>query len=271
MNFDWYGASLDVDARQTASEASRAFDLASWYPTRPRNGFGQAQELRRGDTRLATMLWENQANPTARTCYIEASGRHAAKLAEWVRSFQPCHRVARADVAEDYSAPGMWERLSGIGLEVADLHGVKVEHAGDHHRALDGRSIYLGGRTSVVRAIVYEKGKQIGGDPNHVRVELRTRPGTRLGKFQAASLTPQQFYGGAAWSAELGTRLGCPEVARVSLGTVYRDEDVERSRQALLKQYHRVLRGLHRDLGSWSDVGIWVGEQLAQGGSTTSR
>jgi hypothetical protein len=207
-------------------------------------------------------MWENLGDPDGESCFVQGTGRHAAPVAEWLRGWQPRHRVARADAAEDYSAPGAWDQISTVCLRVADEYRIDVEHAGDHHRAIKGRSFYLGGRTSVARAIVYEKGRQLDGDPDWVRLELRVRPGSRDAKYRASSLTPSELYGCSKWSAGLATRLGQPEVARMSLGTVYREEDVLRSRKFLLRQYGPTLRGLLGECGSWSEVGEWIGKRL---------
>jgi hypothetical protein len=261
VNFDWYGASLDTDAAETAGEALGAFSGHSWYPTRGRHGFNRGMELRLGDTRVAELLWENMGTGKD-GCFIQGTGRHASPVAEWVRSWQPDHRVARVDVAEDFTGEGTWDRLSGIALEVADLHGVEVEHAGDHHRAIKGRTFYLGGRKSVARECVYEKGKQLGGDPNWVRMELRVRPGSRVAKHQAASLSPRQLYGCAQWSSDLAARLGHTDIERLSLGTVYRDEDKIRARRFLVSQYGNTMRAWVGELGSWAAFGEEVDRLL---------
>jgi hypothetical protein len=116
----------------------------------------------------------------------------------------------------------------------------------------------------VAREICYEKGKQIGGDPNHVRMELRVRPASRAAKFRAAQSSPMDLYGAARWSLALAHQLGHPDVARLSLGTIYRDEDVQRSRRALLRQYGAVLRGIETECGSWAAAGDWIGAQLSK-------
>ena len=114
----------------------------------------------------------------------------------------------------------------------------------------------------MVREICYEKGKQISGDPDHVRLELRVRPASRDAKFQAAQLSPTELYGASKWSAELSARLGHPDVARLSLGTVYRDDDVLRSRQFLIRQYGPTLRHWKGELGSWSALADEFARQL---------
>jgi hypothetical protein len=53
-------------------------------------------------------------------------------------------------------------------------------------------------------------------------------------------------------------------VAKLSLGTVYRDEDVQRARRSLLRQYGAVLQGIEAEVGSWSAVGEWIGDELAK-------
>jgi hypothetical protein len=181
-----------------------------------------------------------------------------------LRKWQPQHRVARVDVAEDYTGEGTWDRLSTLCFKIADDHQLRTEHQGDWHTGVHGRSVYLGGRQSVAREICYEKGKQIGGDPNHVRMELRVRPARRDAKYLASQSSPMELYGAARWSRDLAQRLGHPEVARLSLGTVYRDEDVQRARRSLLRQYGAVLRGIEAEVGSWKAAGEWIGEELAK-------
>ena len=263
MNFDWYGASVDVDPGEALGEASRWLDQCESVPMRGRHGFAAGMSFTNGRGRVLDVLWANRATHVD-SVFFESSGKWAYPLSSFLRQWKPVHRVARVDVAEDYVGAGSWDRLSGLCLDVADEHGIEVEHAGDHHRAIKGRSIYLGGRTSVVREICYEKGKQIGGDPNHVRLELRVRPGSREAKYRAAELLPAELYGASNWSQDLAVRLGNPEVARMSLGTVYRAEDVERSRKALLRQYGNTLQGIASEVGSWSAAGEWLGAELAK-------
>lgn len=266
MNFDWYAATVDAAPDEALGELVTAFDEATYEQCRPLGGyrFNQAARVVRGLDTVATVMWDGPGAEQrgASSCFVQATGRQSASVAQFLRRWQPSHRVSRSDVAEDYTGPGTWERLSGLSLAIADRHGVKVEHAGDWHRGTDGRSIYLGGRMSVVREVVYEKGKQLGGDPLHVRVELRVRPGTRAAKAEAARLEPAQFYGASSWSADLGEQLQHADIARLSLGTVYRERDVDRARRALLDQYGRTLLGLHTECGSWESVGAWLGERL---------
>ena len=263
MNFDWYAATVDARPEEAIGEMVAAFEGSTYEGCRPLGGyrFDQAARVRREGVTLATVMWDGPGS-RGDSCFVQATGQQSPPVAQFLRGWMPSHRVSRSDVAEDYSGPGTWERLSTLSLAIADRHAVKVEHMGDWHRGEAGRSIYLGGRMSVVREVVYEKGKQLGGDPDHVRVELRVKPGTRDGKVHAAQLQPAEFYGASVWSADLGRELQHPEVARLSLGTVYREGDIARARRALLQQYGRTLRGLESECGSWAGVGEWIGDHL---------
>ena len=262
MNFDWYGASVDAGIDETAGEALGAFPGATLQQGKGRHGFARAVKVERDGSVLAEVLWHNLGRPSDQACYVVGTGQNSPAVAGWLRRWKPLHRVSRVDVAEDYTGEGTWERLSTLCLEVADKHGIDVEHAGDHHRAVKGRTFYLGGRSSVVREVCYEKGKQIGGDPNHVRMELRVRPGSREAKYQAAQLGASELYGAARWSMELAAHLGHPDIVKRSLGTVYREEDDERAMNWLMKQYAPTLRAKRNELGCWAALGDYIGSKI---------
>ena len=151
MRFDWYCASVGAAPERLLQDLVGRWDMSSVRTSRPRYGFERAAQVHRGDRVLANVYWQG----TGPDPYLEGSGPDAVPVAEYLRGSEFEHRVSRADVCEDYTAPGAWAALSGIGLKVADRHGVKVTHHGDWHRGLDGRTIYLGSRTSVVQACIF--------------------------------------------------------------------------------------------------------------------
>ena len=250
MRFDWYGASAAAKPEVVLEGLVRRLDLASVRRSRGLWGFLHGAEVHRGERVLATVMWGGTGPDT----FVQGTGENAPAVAEYLRGSEFEHRVARADVAEDYSAEGAWDTLSGICLKVADLHRVRVEHAGDWHRGEAGRSIYLGGRDSAIRAVCYEKGKQLRRDPHWTRVELRVRP-KGDGKSQAARAEPLRLFGGSRWSANLATELGAPAVERISVGNVYRADDAQRAREALVRQYAPTLRAWAAEVGGFEQLG----------------
>jgi len=252
MRFDWYGASVEAAPERVLADLCSRWDLASFRAARPRNGYERGAQVHRGDRVLAHLYWEN---PTSPDPYLVGSGPEAPPVAEYLRGSEFGHRVSRVDVCEDYTAPGAWELLSGICLKVADRHGVKVRHAGDWHRGVDGRTIYLGGQTSVVQNRTYEKGRQMRKDPDHVRSETQINPKGK-GKSLAARAAPLELFAASRWSATLATELGAPTVERMAFGNVYRPDDVQRSREALVRQYGPTIRNWADELGGFGQLAL---------------
>lgn len=256
MRFDWYGASVEAAPERVVADLLARWDLTSSRPSKPLHGFERAREVHRGDRVLASVFWGGvNVDP-----YLVGTGPDAPPVAEYLRSSEFAHRVSRADVCEDYTAPGAFAALSGVCLKVADRHGVKVRHEGDWHRGLDGRTIYLGGRSSVVRACCYEKGRQLHKDPDWTRVEVRVLPKGN-GKSLASRAEPQRLFSASRWSTTLATELGSPALERISFGSVYRADDADRSRNALVRQYAPTLRSWAGELGGYGQLALELERQ----------
>jgi hypothetical protein len=61
---------------------------------------------------------------------------------------------------------------------------------------------------------------------------------------------------------ELAAHLGHADIARRSLGTVYRDGDADRAMAWLLRQYSPTLRAKKSELGGWSALGEYIGSKI---------
>lgn len=251
MRFDWYGASVGCSPERLCADLTARWDLSSVRAARPLYGFERAHQVHRGDRVLATVYWAG-VNPDP---YLVGTGPDAPAVAEYLRGENLEHRVARADVCEDYTAPGAFDVLKSICLTVADKHAIKVRHEGDWHRGIDGRTIYLGGRSAVVQSCLYEKGKQLHKDPDWARLETRVHP-KGAGKAAASRAEPRALFSGSRWSAALATALGSPAVERMAFGSVYRADDVQRSREALVRQYGPTLRDWADELGGFGQLAL---------------
>jgi hypothetical protein len=220
-------------------------------PTRPFHGYHQGAEVVRGDRKFASIWWGGNGGGV----HVQSSGEESQDTARKLREAFPQHHVTRADVCDDYSAPGAWDVLSKLALEVADAEGIKVHYAGDWHRGEDGRTIYLGAPSSVARGRCYEKGRQIGRDPDLVRMELCVRPKGDA-RLVAAQAQPAELWGAARWSLALAGKLGMGDIDRMRCGTVYRDSDVERTRNALCRQYGPALLAWATEVGGPEALGV---------------
>jgi Replication initiation factor len=258
VNWDWYSATLPGGPDEVLPMFVRSADLASLEPVGGMHSYDRGVELRRGSRVLARAFW---GGVNGDQVHVQGSGRDAPWVVKVIRDHFPAHRVSRADAKEDYTAEGAWELLSEVALAIADEHGVKVQHVGDWHRGKDGRTLYLGGRTSLVQVRVYEKGKQLSMDPNWVRVEVQVRP-KGIGKTTLSTVQPAELLGSSRWTTHLGEKLGVPSIAKLQVRDPWEESDEHRAIGWMLRQYGEHLERLVIDQGSWAAVGMYLGDQL---------
>lgn len=257
MRWDWYQATVETEPDHVIAELLRAHELASISDCPPIRPYERGVAIVRGDRTLARCFWGG-VNPKP---HVIATGEDSPAVAEVLRGGIP-HRVSRADACEDYEAAGAWERISGMWLDAADEFGVSVKHEGDFHRGTNGRTLYLGAPTSVVRARCYEKGVQLGIDRPIVRAEVQCRPKSHA-RALVSKLEPGEAWGLSRWSRSLGEALTGLDIPRVPAGTLYTPTDTDRARAALLRQYGKHLQAWADELGSWEKLGSAIGDRLS--------
>jgi hypothetical protein len=166
------------------------------------------------------------------------------------------------DVAEDFDGPGTWDRLAKMTLALADEKRLKINQAGDWHRKIDGRTLYIGAPSSAVRVRVYEKGIQLRGEAidgaphistDLVRFEVQVRP-EGAARQHAATCAPGAAYGYADWTRELARRVFELDVERVRIKQ-RRDSDNERALEFMALQYGAHMQKRADELGGWGNLG----------------
>lgn len=268
MRFDWYAATVPAGPDEVLGAMLAEWDLASIEDAKPRHGYERGVKVRRGDRTLATAWW---GGVNGDSVHAWSSGGQAQGLAELLRREWPLHSVSRADSCEDYTAPDAWQQLSGLAVETAEEHRLKLDTRGDWVRGLPGRTLQVGSRSSVAFVRVYEKGVQMAAeghtdaDPEWVRVELEVKPQKRPGKLLAAMTDAVGLWGASRWTQVLAERLGAPEVARIKLGTVYEPADSARARNALVRQYGKHLLAWADELGGGDALVAKVREMMEAG------
>lgn len=255
MRFDWYGASIPGGNPEAVVQAClHELDLSSVSQSAPKNGFRNACQIVRGSENLATVMWGGASQAGA--VFAQSTGHHAPLFADCIRrNFPEAHKVIRADIAEDYDDPKAWEKLYAMGTRVADKYGLKTYCAGDYHRGLSGRTLYLGSPQSVCQTRIYEKGKKEGGNPDWVRLELVVRPKRSAARWQLSGAMPAEFWGCAEWTIDLAERVGCEDLTRIQAGTVWRKPEQARARSALMRQWWPTIYEWEQEVGSWDALG----------------
>lgn len=258
MNWDWYSATVPEPADAVLGAFLKAYDLSSLVETRGLHSYARGAEVRRGDRLFCRAFWGGVNGDSC--THVQASGAESPGVVEVIRSKWPEHRVSRADSREDWSHPKAWRWLSKLALRVAEEFDVRVSNVGDWSRGIGGRTLYLGAQSSRVWLTVYEKGKQLGSDPNWVRLEVRVKP-SGVGKEALSSVLPGQLMELTRWTREIARGVGAPELDAVRVRDPYVPSDDARSLNYCVHQYGAVFERKVAELGSWSALGEFLGAE----------
>ena len=196
---------------------------------------------------------------------LEVKGEHSPAVVETLRKRFP-HRVTRVDACADFDAPGAFSRLYKLCRAVKKAHGIIGGKFGDWEDFPEkGRTLYLGARSSVTRARLYEKGKQTEyqhlAKPDWTRLELQVRP-VGTAKFEYSSASPLDVWGASKWSRDIAAQVLKEHIDPHPAGTVYRLPERENALRWMCKQYGAHLVSLADDLGGWECLGLTLREML---------
>lgn len=245
--FDWWqGTIRGANADRICVQLADQVGLADIAPATPRNGYERGARIVRGDHTHAEVWWGG--NPGV---HVKLTGEHAAEHADWLRGQGA--EPSRVDACEDFQQVGLADELFHKATAYALTHNIKLSHQGDWARN-HGRTLYLGARSSTAQLVIYEKGHQLGADPNWVRVEARLYP-KRRSRSDLARLSADKCMGASPWIGKLLELWGWENLQSLRLGTVWRPSDTERARAALLRQYGRIIRSWADDVGGWERLG----------------
>lgn len=276
MRFDWYQATINDHPQHVLHGLQEAFNGSQIEPCKPLNGYLHGHQLVRADGVVArVMSGGGNGHPNA-----WASGEHTETFQQCVRRQWGSgrHYVTRFDAAEDFEQPGAFDRLQLAALSIADRLRLKVNHAGDWHRAVDGRTIYIGSKKSDVFVRLYEKGKQLRAvvskgaediSADWVRLEAQVRP-QKDARLVAASCTPEEAWGFSSWTRTLCAEVLAMDVPRVNMH-VWRESDDDRAFNFMVMQYGAMLRRLKGDLGDWACVGLQIGDAIEEAAKSRRR
>jgi hypothetical protein len=244
--WDWYQATVWQSPETLICEFLVHFELATVVHCRPQNGYHFGVEIRRGDDVLATLFWGG--NPGVN---VKATGDRSPEVRKLLGQRE--HFPSRVDACEDWVESGLFDRLATALIMHARNSRVKINMQGDWVRG-EGRTLYLGSKSSTVQLVLYEKGYQMGGDLNWVRLEARVMPAKPAAKITVSGWEPEQAFGACKWLTEAMHFIGWDHLKTQSVGTVWRPSDTERQRSALIKQYGRIIREWSHELGGMAQL-----------------
>lgn len=218
-------------------------------------------------------IWWGGMHPHAHASF-QGHGSHDAALL--LRECFPEHSVSRADpVLIDSTTPGAYDVLQGHCVELASDLRITVGTAGDHLVTMQGRTLYLGSTSAVVRCRLYDKAAErrarlrnpakLAALPQHwARLEFQVRPHGIEAKRAAARASPAEVIGAARWARRLALEVAGLDVVPFSASPAWRESDHDRAYHSMLRQYGTTLRQVLNYAGSPECLGLQLAHDLAQ-------
>lgn len=255
--FDYYQASVEASPDVVIPAMQERFDMSSVDGEKATNGYERACLIHRGDRRLVTVQWGGN---TGDMTQIKGTGSDAPLVADAIRDLFPVHRLQRADVAEDFSEPDVFQVLTSHAIHLSTHYRLKISQMGDWARddaQGKGRTLYVGSRQSLAFLRVYEKGKEKAVrsgsdciDSDHARAEVEIKPQNVVQGVELSKRPPRDFWRCSPFLNEYSKILFTHDMERIRLHTVKRVSDDEMAFQFMLKQYSGVMARMAMANGS---------------------
>jgi hypothetical protein len=271
-SFDWYQATVRAPVDDLLAGLLELDDAAELRHSKGVHGYAHTTAIYGSDGRLGH-VWHGGTHSHP---HAVMTGEDAQAGAELLRARFPGHLVTRADAREDFSDGGAFDRIQPHLLDVARTHRVKVGTAGDHLLTMQGRTVYLGAKSSATQLRLYDKAAELrakfAADPVRLaavpetltRLEAQVRPQTAEARARFATIEPLEVMGSSAWLRKLWQLVAGEGLQPVQVGKGYRQADDARAYAYLLAQYGGLLRRMCGDLGNWDCVGKQIGSDLAE-------
>lgn len=277
MRHDWYQATIDPPQGRTAAQVVEVLSSLG-DEMRPAQGLARMYRYENGYA-----VFKEDVGPVASilvggqggTVHAFASGDDTEPFVDLVRGqFGDCHRVTRADAAQDFNESGAYDRVRETLRPIAERHHVSFLQYQDDLDHEAGRTQYMGSPRSNCRLRLYEKGRQQqalikaslpGFKPPHTlllnpatgelveaenwtRVEAQVRPATDHGKRWLASVSPEQVWGCSPWLCEVGGAVLALDLERFVM-TARKQTSVDRALQVMAAQYQKAILHKMQELG----------------------
>lgn len=253
VSFDWYQATVELDYSAVVQAIQDRFSgMMDVQNVKPLFGYQNAVRMTLGSFYDVLVMWGLSGNSV--DTFIQFTSANAIWGADFVKDLGCPFRVSRADGALDLENAGVWDEIYSLAVGIADEHGLRIYQAGDYHRGIDGRTLYLGSPKSELQVRIYEKGKQPEnrglGKENWVRIEVVSRPSSR-NKSRIAALEPHELFGCSKWSRALYQRITSRSIPRVNtIGWSRKDSDLDIKVENMLRQYGKLILSLRDSYGA---------------------
>lgn len=258
--FDYYKITFDeVWVEPIMTVLTPLFPEYDWIKKRGRNNYINAYELAVSDNLLAARL-DFGGSAQNNTAQLEVKGYISQqvkdimdKVFKDIPHIKP--RPKRFDACLNWEEENLFDTIYPAMIEYAKQKDLFFEPYGNGwegkgKRLNKGRSLYVGYRGTdwTLYVILYEKGKQMGLNPDWIRFEVRFRPPSENAEYWK-SPTPQMLFH-IQWVQELMEWLTIPMGGRLPIGHVKKPSSLHSKQASLVRQYGNTLREMALNAGS---------------------
>lgn len=274
--FDWYQATvMDSPSNGVRQISKLGHSLVPCDSLAKAYRYKQGWHVKHNDLgNVATILCGG--NGADDTFHAWASSDNTDNFVSLVRdTWGGCHRVTRADPAQDFIEAGADKRILRVMLQIGKRHKLKCARTSDPLDKEAGITQYLGAPGSDYRVRGYQKGYEVAGKidsslgariaradmlitnvhtgelvkpSDWFRVEGQIRPRTDEGKFLLSRLTPEESFGCTPWMRELAKEVLSLDLEEQLMRT-RKNTTLEESVFWLTRQYGCVLEQIVHDMG----------------------
>lgn len=267
VRFDAYAGNVRAERPQEVAYAAALAVRGGIARGRPRRRYGDVWDVTQGADLVGWVGHDHELD----AAYFEFKGSTTPDTAGAIRKHWPReHTVSRLDPCEDFDEPGAFGQLVTLFDAAKDP---RVQSKAITPRDGDrGSTIYWGSTQSRVMVRVYEAGKMKDrlhfNRPHWARAEAQVRPGKASEKVLAASISPLDAWGFAAWTqraAQQLTECSVPRFAPVSTPPTF-----DRTTLYLARAFRRHFEQMRLDFGDWECIGreleaVWAEDDAAKG------
>jgi len=211
VRFDAYRATVPASPAHLEAILVKGLSGRACIASAPHKNYKQAISIQAGG-QAVRMSWGG-FNPLP---FVDVQGEISDDLAHVLREAYPDHSCGRADACLDFKGgrdgfQDVSEHLVGI----AQRYGVSTRLIASPSHPEQGRTLYVGSRTSEVMARLYEKGRQLqeqkgdASDLDLVRFEVEVKPNKKQRKLQLAKIPAEEISGFSRWSAQAQSLVTC--------------------------------------------------------------
>lgn len=260
--FDWYQGTFDdsVVLESLVEKLRSHYEFSSVEMVNPQvRQYSRGLNLVRGDSVLVHLCY---GGCNGENIHFKATGYAGQLFFEFLRVHHISgYAVSRADVRLDSYESGIFDYLDRVSTQFAISHNISTNTVGDWKTGKAGRTLYLGSKTSKAQIRIYEKGKQLGANPDWARIEIQVRPPKRRDKLRAGGLQPGDFWTAALWSRRLMNKIMIDKNSFKgdSMKGVWSSTNQQERTKHLVTQYGNTLESIAESLPfGWNDLGAFL-------------